>query len=75
MPDTTGKVPDNEQEQRIYKYVSENESITTSETAVLLGVKDRKARSVLMNMVEGGYIKVMDPDTAPRYKKYIPYWA
>ena len=20
-------------------------------------------------------IKVMDPDTAPRYKKYIPYWA
>lgn len=25
--------------------------------------------------VDGGYIKVMDPDTAPRYKKYIPYWA
>ena len=21
------------------------------------------------------YIKVMNPDTAPRYKKYIPYWA
>lgn len=25
--------------------------------------------------VESGYIKVMNPDTAPRYKKYIPYWA
>jgi ATP-dependent DNA helicase RecG len=23
----------------------------------------------------GEYIKVMNPDTAPRYKKYIPYWA
>ena len=22
-----------------------------------------------------GICKVMDPDTAPRYKKYIPYWA
>lgn len=27
------------------------------------------------NKVDGGYIKVMDPNTAPRYKKYIPYWA
>lgn len=23
----------------------------------------------------GEYIEVMNPDTAPRYKKYIPYWA
>ena len=34
-----------------------------------------KASRLLTSAVEGGYIKVMDPDTAPRYKKYIPYWA
>ena len=45
-----------EQEQQIYKYVSEKESITTAETVVLLGVKDRRARAILMNMVEGGYL-------------------
>ena len=32
-------------------------------------------RELLANAVESGYIKAMDPDTAPRYKKYIPYWA
>ena len=56
MPDTTEEVPDNEQEQQIYKYVSEKESITTAETVVLLGVKDRRARAILMNMIEGGYL-------------------
>ena len=56
MPDTTEEVPDNEQEQQIYKYVSEKESITTAETVVLLGVKDRRARAILMNMVAGGYL-------------------
>ena len=41
-----------------------------------LGEKEKaKASRLLTSAVEGGYIKVMDPDTAPRYKKYIPYWA
>ena len=31
-PDTTEKIPDNEQEQQIYKYVLENGFITTAET-------------------------------------------
>ena len=31
--------------------------------------------TLLTSAVDGGYIKVMDPDTATRYKKYIPYWA
>lgn len=34
-----------------------------------------KASRLLTSAVEGGYIKVMDLDTTPRYKKYIPYWA
>ena len=41
-----------------------------------LGEKEKaKASRLLTGAVEGGYIKVMDLDTAPRYKKYIPYWA
>ena len=41
-----------------------------------LGAKEKaKASRLLTSAVDGGYIKVMDPDTATRYKKYIPYWA
>ena len=57
MPDSANKVPDNEQKQKIYRYVSENESITTAETAELLEVKPRRARAVLRNMVNDGYLR------------------
>lgn len=41
-----------------------------------LGEKEKlKASRIIANAIEDGYIKVMNPDTAPRYKKYIPYWA
>lgn len=33
------------------------------------------ADEMKVDKLQGGYIKVMDPDTAPRYKKYVPYWA
>ena len=57
MPDMAGGLPDNEQEQQIYKYVSENGSVTAAKTAELLEVKHRRARAVLMNMVKGGYLR------------------
>lgn len=57
MPDTMAKLPDNEQEQQIFKYVLKNNSITTAKAAELLGVKQRRARSVLMNMVESAYLR------------------
>ena len=57
MPDKTEKMPDSEQEQQIYKYVSENGSITAAETAELLEVKPRRARAVLLNMVRDSYLK------------------
>ena len=57
VPDTIEKMPDNEQEQQIYKYVSENSSITAAETAELLEVKTRRARAVLLNMVKESYLK------------------
>ena len=40
----------------MYKYVAGKEFITTVETVLLLGVKYRRARAILMNMVEGGYL-------------------
>lgn len=57
MPDTMREMPDNEQEQQIFKYVLENASITTAKAAELLAVKQRRARAVLMNMVEGAYLR------------------
>ena len=57
MPDTMEELPYNEQEQQIYKYVLENGSITTSKAAELLGVKQRRARAVLLDMVEGAYLR------------------
>ena len=46
-----------EQEQQIYKYVLENGSITTAETVEVLEVKPRRARAVLRNMVNDGYLR------------------
>ncbi len=54
---TADKVPINEQEQQIYKYVSENVSITTAQAMKLLGIKQRRAREILVKMVENGWIR------------------
>lgn len=50
-------MPENAQEKQIYKYVQKNASITTTEATELLGVKQRRARVVLSNMVKSGYLK------------------
>lgn len=50
-------MPENAQEKQIYKYVQENTSITTAEAMKLLGVKQRRARVVLSNMVKSGYLR------------------
>ena len=64
VPDNTSKVPDNavnmpdsEQEQRIYKYVLENGSITTNKVMELLNVKQRRARVILQSMIEKDWLK------------------
>lgn len=57
VPDSADKMPDNEQEQQIYKYILKNGFITTAEAVELLGVKHRRARAVLLDMVEGAYLK------------------
>ena len=64
VPDNTSKVPDNavnmpdsEQEQRIYKYVLENGSITTIKVMELLIVKQRRARGILQSMIEKDWLR------------------
>lgn len=44
----------------------------------LFGLSDQemtKASRLIQNTIAAGLIKAVDPETAPRYKKYIPYWA
>lgn len=57
MPDSMEGLPHNRQEQQIYKYVLKNGSITTSKAAELLSIKHRRARAVLLDMVEDAYLR------------------
>ncbi|MBM6801631.1 hypothetical protein H6B07_02925 [Mediterraneibacter glycyrrhizinilyticus] len=57
MPDSIEGLPDNEQERKIYQYVLENSFITSARTAALLNVKQRRARVVLKDMIEGNYLR------------------
>ena len=57
VPDTIERLPDNEQKRKVYQYVSENGFITTSKVADLLEVKQRRARAILQDMVEGNYLR------------------
>ncbi|MDO4260548.1 MAG: ATP-binding protein [Eubacteriales bacterium] len=57
MPDTIESLPKNEQEQQIYKYVLKTGLITTDKAVELLGVKQRRARAILLNMVESNYLR------------------
>lgn len=56
VPDSVGKLPTNEQDQQINKYVLENDSITTAKVMELLGVKQRRAREILSKMIECGWL-------------------
>ena len=51
------KLPITEQERKIHKYVIENGSISTAQTAKLLGVKQRRAREILGKMVENCWLR------------------
>lgn len=51
------KLPGNEQERSIYQFVLENHSVNTSQVAQLLGVKPRRARMILSNMVENHWLE------------------
>lgn len=56
----------------------ENEQLTNTTLRERFGLKQSSSGSVsrlIKEAVNAGLIKPLDPDTAPRYMKYIPYWA
>ena len=56
----------------------QGENLTNSSLRARFGVKDSSAGSIsrlIKDAVEIGLIKPLDPDTAPRYMKYVPIWA
>ena len=54
---TAEKLPVNEQERQIYKYVLENTGITTAQAMKLLGIKQRRAREILSKMADSGWLR------------------
>ena len=69
VPESADKMPDSEQEQLIYKYVLENESITTNKVMELLNVKQRRSRDVLQSMIQKGWLKKMGAARSTIYVK------
>lgn len=65
MPESVGKVP--EQQEQIYQVILENGYITTVEVAQILGVKQRRARSILKYMAEIGMIRKVGESRSTRY--------
>ena len=49
-------MPTNEQERQIYNYVLENPSITTTQAATLLNIGQRRARNLLVKMVDDRWL-------------------
>lgn len=59
------------------KYV-QGEQLTNSSLRERFGVQESSSGSIsrlIKEAVELKLLKALDPDTAPRYMKYIPYWA
>lgn len=55
-----------------------SDSVTNTDirNAFSLSEKDKvKASRIIRDTIEAKLIKPVDPSTAPRYMKYVPYWA
>ena len=55
--ETADKMPVSEQEKLIHKFALENGFITTAQTTELLGIKQRRAREILVKMVNKKWLK------------------
>jgi len=54
------------------------EAINNTNIRQIFGLSDKemtKASRIIKDTIDAGLIKALDSDTAPRYMKYIPYWA
>lgn len=59
------------------KYI-QGEQVTNSSLRKRFGVKDSSSGSIsrlIKDAIDRKLIKALDPDTAPRYMKYVPFWA
>ena len=54
---TAGELPRGEQAQKFYRYVLENAYITRAQVMTLLDLKQRRAREILFNMIEDGWLR------------------
>ena len=55
-----------------------SEAITNSDVRMAFGLEGTdkvKASRVIRDTVDAKLIKPVDPNTAPRYMKYVPFWA
>ena len=53
-------------------------AITNADVREIFGLGESekvKSSRIIKDTVEAGLIKPVDPETAPRYMKYIPHWA
>lgn len=53
-------------------------AITNSDIRLLFGLDESekvKSSRIIKDTLDAGLIKPVDPNTAPRYMKYIPHWA
>ena len=53
-------------------------AISNADIREIFGLSDKdkvKISRVIKDTIEKGLIKPLDPNTAPRYMKYIPHWA
>lgn len=60
-----------------FAYIN-GESITNNTIRSLFGIDDKnkyKASRVIKDTIESNLIKPVDKNTAPRYMRYIPFWA
>ena len=56
----------------------QNEQLTNTSLRERFGLKQSSsgnASRLIKEAVSAGLIKPLDPDTAPRYMRYLPYWA
>lgn len=56
-----------EQEAQIYKYIVSKGQITSAQTAEILGVKERRARTILGHMIKANIIKKVEAAKNTKY--------
>ena len=54
------------------------ESLSNANLREVFGLTEKesyKTSRIIKDALDEGLIKPVDPDTAPRYMRYIPFWA